>query len=140
MKRGRKKCNKLFIHLTCASTEVPSKTWTNIHSSIIHISDGLIALKLLIHENCLYLLRWCVSSAREAQCAPFLSLRWFYPAPYLPWKMSSASAESGVNWTPAPTAEILLQTNKRDGAPLPNPVVGWNPLLNWLQKKFKLIG
>lgn len=53
----------------------------------------------------------------------------FYPAPYLHWRMNTASAESEVNRIPPPTAEILLQTNKRDGAPLRNPLVGWRPLL-----------
>lgn len=62
-------CNKLFVHLTCASTEVPSKTWTNIHSIIIHILNGFTAFKILIHENWLYLLRWCVFSALSSMCA-----------------------------------------------------------------------
>ncbi len=63
------KCNTLFVHLTCASTEVPRKTWTNIHGIIIHILNGFTAFKILTWKRTVFAQKMWFLSTLSSMCA-----------------------------------------------------------------------
>lgn len=125
-----------FVHLTCASTT--SKTWANIHSTIIHIMKGFTAFHILLYTD--YFLRWCVqwvfcawSSVCSDPASPVIlpsSIFALENELSICWKQSELNTTTHSRNTPSEKQERLSTSA--------HPLVWWNPLLI-LCKLFKWI-